>query len=137
MTEAATRRRSRVTKHPDVRREELLDVALDLCRSHGFEAMNVEQVTRAAGVAKGTFYHYFASKDAMLKELVLRFGEGLFDHLNAATAGAGGTAVERIGAVIDAAAAYKLSQADLPYASFLYAEGNLEFRHRLFQTWRE
>ena len=35
-------------------------------------------------MAKGTFYHYFASKDAMLEELVRRFGDTLFDHLSAA-----------------------------------------------------
>lgn len=136
----ATRRqasRVRVTKDPEVRRDELLDVALDLCRSHGFAAMNVEQVTRAAGVAKGTFYHYFASKDAMLEELVRRFGDALFDHLSAAANPTEGTGADRIRALMDAAGAYKVAQADITYASFLYADGNLALRHRLFEAWRE
>ena len=129
---ASTRRR--ITKHPDVRREELLDVALELCRSHGFESMNVEQVTRTAGVAKGTFYHYFASKDALLEQLVQRFGDALFDHLSAA--GTEGTGAERLLAIMDAAAGYKLAQADVTYASFLYRPENLALRHRLFEAWR-
>lgn len=130
--------RTRITKHPDVRRDELLDIALDLCRRNGFAAMSVEQVTRAAGVAKGTFYHYFASKDAMLEELVRRFGDTLFDHLSAAVRDAGtGTGVRRIQALMQAAAAYKLAATDVAYASFLYREGNVTLRHRLFAEWRE
>ena len=129
--------RRRVTKAPDVRREELLDIALELCRTDGFESMNVEQVTRAAGVAKGTFYHYFASKDAMLEQIVQRFGDALFDHLNAATSGHTGTGAERLTAIMEAAAGYKIAQADVTYASFLYRSENLALRHRLFAIWRE
>jgi AcrR family transcriptional regulator len=136
MAGTGVRARTRVTKHPDVRRDELLHIALQLCRSDGFEAMSVEQVTRVAGVAKGTFYHYFASKDAMLEELVSRFGEALFDYLSAA-ADAPGTGAERIRALMAAAGGYKLAQSDITYATFLYASGNLALRHRLFAAWRE
>lgn len=130
-------RRPRVTKDPEVRREELLDTAWELCRSDGFESMSVDQLTQAAGVAKGTFYHYFASKDAMLEALVQRFGEGLFDHLSAAEASATGTGSERLRAVMNAAGAYKVEKADVAYASFLYQPGNLALRHGLFSAWRE
>lgn len=129
--------RRRVTKAPDVRREELLDIALQLCRTEGFESMNVEQVTRAAGVAKGTFYHYFASKDALLEQIVQRFGDALFDYLNAAASGHTGTGAERLASIMAAAAGYKIDQADITYASFLYRPENLALRHRLFAIWRE
>ncbi len=137
MAESRTRTRTRVTKHPMVRRDELLDTALDLCRRHGFAAMNVEQITRSAGVAKGTFYHYFASKDAMLEELVLRFGDALFGHLTAAAEQPGGSAADRLGALMHAAAAYKANQADAAYAAIAFTDGNLALRHRLFQAWRD
>jgi AcrR family transcriptional regulator len=128
--------RIRVTKDPAVRREELLDITFDLCRSHGYAAIRVEQIVQAAGVAKGTFYHYFGSKDAVLEALVERFGDSLFGNLRDAAARPG-TACQRLQAVMDAAAAFKSSQADLSYASFLYREENLALRHRLFQAWRE
>lgn len=129
-------RRRRITKDPDVRREELLDLAWELCRRDGFEAMSVDQLTQAAGVAKGTFYHYFASKDAMLAQLVERFGEGLFDHLSAAAASATGNGSERLEAIMNAAGTYKVETADVAYASFLYRPGNLALRHGIFTTWR-
>lgn len=127
----------RVTKAPEVRREELLDVAFELCRSHGFEAMSVEQVTQSAGVAKGTFYHYFNSKHAMLGELARRFGEHLFDHLASAVDGSSGNGSRRLQVLMDAARSYKIAQLDITYASFLYRPENLALRHQLFVAWRE
>ncbi len=127
--------RVRITKDPDVRREELLDIALDLCRSNGFDALRVDQVVQAAGVAKGTFYHYFASKDAVLEALVQRFGENLFETLSTASE-TPGTASERLRAVMVAAQAFKVSQGDVPLASFLMQEENLAIRNRVYRAWR-
>jgi AcrR family transcriptional regulator len=129
--------KTRVTKDPQVRREELLDIALELCRTQGFDAMRVDQIVQTAGVAKGTFYHYFPSKDAVGEALVQRFGDSLFDHLSSADAASTGDGVERLRTIMDAAAAFKGSQADLGYASFLYRDQNLMLRHRLFRRWRE
>ena len=81
---------ARGVKHPDVRRDELLDIALDLIMTRGFAATSVEQITNAVGVAKGTFYYYFASKDDLLAQLVGRFGDSMFANLsNAPLSGSG------------------------------------------------
>jgi len=128
---------ARVTKAPEVRREELLDLALELCRTQGYEAMSVEQVTRAAGVAKGTFYHYFSSKADLQTQLVRRFGASLFAHLTAASTKAQGTAAERLRAIMEAAATYKSRNADASQAAFLYTNENFTLRHRIFEEWRE
>ena len=127
----------RVTKAPEVRREELLDLALELCRTHGYEAMSVEQLTQAAGVAKGTFYHYFSSKADLQTQLVQRFGASLFAHLTVAAAQAEGSAAARLRVIMDAAASYKSGHADAAQAAFLYREENYALRHRLFEEWRE
>jgi AcrR family transcriptional regulator len=44
-------------------RTALVSAALDLFRRQGFAATTVEAVAAAAGVAKGTFYNYFATKE--------------------------------------------------------------------------
>jgi len=128
---------ARTTKAPEVRREELLDLALELCRTTGYETMSVEQVTRAAGVAKGTFYHYFNSKADLQAQLVRRFGTSLFTHLTAAAGRAEGTAAERLQAIMAAAAGFKAQHAGVPHAAFLYLDDNYALRHRLFEEWRE
>lgn len=63
----------RVIKHPELRREELLDQAQALFLTHGYDQASLNDVIAAAGVSKGAFYHYFASKDALLEALAERF----------------------------------------------------------------
>lgn len=61
------------TKPAEVRLDELMDAAQQLFTRKGFEAATVSDIVRDAGVAKGTFYHYFASKNEMLDALRERF----------------------------------------------------------------
>lgn len=130
---------ARITKEPEVRRDELLDVALALCTTVGFDAMSVEQITTAAGVAKGTFYHYFTSKQDLMWQLVDRFGDDLFGHLEDQMVSATGTALERMKALLAASASWKMRQIDsaMSYLPFLYKEDNYALRHKLYSTWLE
>lgn len=49
------------------RRERLYEAALTLFRTQGYETTTVDQITRRAGLAKGTFFNYFPTKDAVLR----------------------------------------------------------------------
>ncbi len=55
------------------RRAELAEVALRLWAEKGFDATSVATIAEAAGVAKGTFYLYFPSKQALLEEVLRRY----------------------------------------------------------------
>ena len=44
-------------------RNKLIQVADHLIAQNGYEATSVESITRAAGIAKGTFYNYFKRKE--------------------------------------------------------------------------
>lgn len=58
------------------RRERVLRTALDLGRRGGYDAVQMRDVAAEAGVALGTIYRYFASKDHLLAAaLVLWVGE--------------------------------------------------------------
>jgi AcrR family transcriptional regulator len=63
------RPRRRVIKPAETRRAELLAAATRLFEERGFEEVTVADITEAAGVAKGTFYLYFDSKEALLDAL--------------------------------------------------------------------
>ncbi len=45
------------------RRDRLYEAAVALFREQGYQATTVDQITRRAGLAKGTFFNYFATKD--------------------------------------------------------------------------
>lgn len=51
------------------RREAILGAALECFVERGFHGTAVPQVARSAGIATGTIYHYFASKDALVNAL--------------------------------------------------------------------
>ncbi len=53
---------------PDLRAR-VLDAAVELFAAHGYDGTSVTQVITRAGVAKGGFYHHFASKEALLYEV--------------------------------------------------------------------
>jgi AcrR family transcriptional regulator len=47
----------------------IFEAAMKLFHEQGFAATTVEQITQAAGVAKGTFFVHFASKEAVLEHI--------------------------------------------------------------------
>ena len=57
------------TKSPGKTREKLVSAAMELFARKGFDKTTVDEIVAKAGVAKGTFYLYFKSKDDMIKEL--------------------------------------------------------------------
>lgn len=52
-------------KH-EIRKAELFAIAQRLFFSAGYKAVPVADIIREAGIAKGTFYHYFESKEDLL-----------------------------------------------------------------------
>ena len=57
-------------------KRKLITSGLELIKEKGFEAINVEDITKKAGVAKGTFYIYFEHKeDIVLVISRVHFGE--------------------------------------------------------------
>ncbi|VUW95636.1 HTH-type transcriptional regulator AcrR [Streptococcus constellatus] len=50
-------------------RQTLLDTADQLIAQKGYEHLSVEEITKASGIAKGTFYNYFKKKEDLIAEL--------------------------------------------------------------------
>ena len=61
---------TRIVKAPDERRSELIATAQQLFYTKGYERTSVSDIVKAVGVAQGTFYYYFDSKQAILEALV-------------------------------------------------------------------
>lgn len=130
---------ARVVKEAEVRREELLDTALALFLANGYDRTSVEQITSAVGVAKGTFYHYFATKSDLLEQLVVRFTDNLFGEIDRALAGAEGTAIDRFKLLTAASTAAKMVRKDetLMISSSLYSDDNRALLSSLREGWIE
>ncbi|MBI2941065.1 MAG: TetR/AcrR family transcriptional regulator [Chloroflexi bacterium] len=64
------------------RREELLAAAIRVFLAHGYSAAKVSDIVAEAGVAQGTFYLYYRSKEHILHTLVERFMGGFIERLD-------------------------------------------------------
>jgi TetR/AcrR family transcriptional repressor of nem operon len=56
-------------------RNKLLDAAVGLIRSRGYEATRVDEVCAAAGVTKGSFFHHFKTKEDLAQAAAQRFAD--------------------------------------------------------------
>jgi TetR/AcrR family transcriptional repressor of nem operon len=54
-------------------RPQLVEAALEQFHSRGFHNCSVDDITKAAGVPKGSFYNHFASKDALAVEALQQY----------------------------------------------------------------
>lgn len=62
----------RRARKPEARPDEILDAALRVFDSHGFDAARMEDVAAEAGLSKAGVYLYFDSKTALLRALIRR-----------------------------------------------------------------
>jgi len=60
-------------RRPEDRRQELLESALLVFARKGYHGTRLEEVAEAAGVTKGTFYHYFATKEDLLLGVIQHY----------------------------------------------------------------
>lgn len=58
----------RVSKPPEIRKQELVDIALALFMERGYEKVSVRDILKEVNGAPGMFYHYFESKQEIYNE---------------------------------------------------------------------
>jgi AcrR family transcriptional regulator len=75
------------TARGEATRRAILSAAETVIGRQGYSEASIGAITREAGVAQGTFYIYFASKDEVFSELVADMGRMLRHVINEATAG--------------------------------------------------
>jgi len=65
----------------------LLDAAVDVIGRKGMEAAKISDMTTAAGLANGTFYNYFQSKEEILHKVAMEVAVEVSHRLDAQMAG--------------------------------------------------
>jgi AcrR family transcriptional regulator len=86
----------RTVKKPDVRRQEIIDAASELFLSQTYDETTTGQVMAVLGIAKGTIYHYFSSKEHLLEAVVDDLAEGYAKRREAELEEAEGDALARL-----------------------------------------
>ncbi|MBO0664486.1 TetR family transcriptional regulator [Jiella sp. MQZ9-1] len=77
-------------------RRHILEAARPIVGGRGFSAVGLNEILLAAGVPKGSFYHYFASKEAFGVALIETYFERYFAALDALLARRDVSGAERL-----------------------------------------
>jgi TetR/AcrR family transcriptional repressor of nem operon len=77
-------------------RQGILDVGQRIMAAKGYSAVGLNEILAAAGVPKGSFYHYFGSKDAFGEALLEDYFEGYLADIDRVLAEPGLTMGERL-----------------------------------------
>jgi len=64
-------------------RERLMAEALERIRNDGYKQLRIEDLTKKVGIAQGTFYHFFKSKEALLVELAMAYERQIKEYVAA------------------------------------------------------
>lgn len=62
----------RIVKEYEERRKEILETAERLFLTKGYTKTTVNDILKEIGIAKGTFYYYFKSKEEVMDEIIMR-----------------------------------------------------------------
>lgn len=77
-------------------RQHILDTAKPILLGKGFSAVGLNQILKAAGVPKGSFYYYFGSKEAFGEALLEGYFADYLQHLDHLLVHQSGTGAQRL-----------------------------------------
>jgi AcrR family transcriptional regulator len=103
----------RTVKKPAERRQEIVEAALHLFQTKGYERTAVQDVMEHLGIAKGTIYHYFRSKEALLEAVIEKIVDENVEQLRDLITTLDGTALEKLQILVAAGNVATNNQADL------------------------
>lgn len=115
------------------RRNEILDVALRLVYTRGFEQMSIQDILNALGMSKGAFYHYFQSKSELLEALIERMMYEAEKDIIPKVQNPDRSALEKINDFFDSSVRWKTARKDLMMAIMRawYSDDNAILRQKL------
>lgn len=85
-------------------RDLLLDQGLELFSTQGYAATGVQDIADAAGVPKGSFYNYFASKEEFAIAVLDRYRTAAHQHFTSALERGDCSPLERLRSFLEASA---------------------------------
>jgi TetR/AcrR family transcriptional regulator, transcriptional repressor for nem operon len=71
----------RSAEHAAQSRQKIIASASALMRANGFDGIGIDAITAHAGLTAGAFYRHFASKQALLEEVVSRAMQEASEHM--------------------------------------------------------
>ena len=116
-------------KH-DKKKEAIVVASIALFVKKGMEKTTLSDILKEAGISKGTFYHYFSSKDDLLKSIILIINQKMLEPMDGILADESLDAPGKFRAWFSHEQSQKNAQKDLmiDFMKYIYSEHNLKLR---------
>lgn len=127
---------ARIIKEYHVRKNELLDTAQELFFTKGYKQTSIESIIKKIGVAKGTFYYYFKSKEDLLDKLTYKMSKKILEEVKKIVEKDDLNAIDKLNQAYAVAGSVKLENIELlkVLLKAFYNDRNLFFRHKMFMS---
>lgn len=119
---------ARTVKRPETRRLEIITAATTLFLKQDYERTSMNDIMDKLKIAKGTIYHYFRSKEALLDAVIEQLVTIYLTDVQAALDAVQGNALEKLRALITAA---NISESQVELLKDLHRPGNMAMHTRL------
>ncbi len=124
---------ARIVKEYKERKKEIMDTARVLFYQNGYANTSVNFIIETIGISKGTFYHYFKSKEDLLDNIVEKFTNEIISKLEPVVNDNSLDATTKLNELYRQASMYKVENIDLiiSLSSALYDDKNLILRYKM------
>jgi AcrR family transcriptional regulator len=126
----------RIVKEYEERKAELLDTALRLFISKGYEQTSINDILNEVGISKGTFYYYFKSKEQLLEVMAARHADRRLAVWNEWMQDRGIDAVEKLNRILQSAGCLEVLESGAAVAQLkeAYGRNNHLFRREMYKA---
>jgi len=116
-----------------IQKDRITDTAVKMFIKKGYEKTSLNDIIAKLGIAKGTFYHYFPSKEEMLNYLINQMSEDMLPEVEKIVAKSELDALTKLNKVVRVIKRYKITKRKLVklLAKEMYREENLVLRHKI------
>ncbi len=115
----------------NARRAEFASAAMTVFAERGVTNATVSDIVKAAGVAQGTFYLYFDSKDDVVLAVAEQMTAGMVVAIEAAVSAPDATAVEKLLAYLHVLTGFDADPTALELSDFIHSPENRALHDRL------
>ena len=124
---------ARLIKAYEERKAEMVGAAWSLFSENGYDQTTVNAIIEKLGVSKGTFYHYFTSKEDILNAVVESMTREGLKAVQPVLEDETLPAIDKLNRFIKAARAWRLANIDAikEIVRVLYRDENIIIRHKL------
>ncbi|MBU4608953.1 MAG: TetR/AcrR family transcriptional regulator [Methanobacterium sp.] len=120
-----------ISKNPELKRRELRDIAEQLFLEKGYQETRVKDIVKKAGVAQGTFYYYFQSKEAILDEITNKYINIIIESMEKISKQDNLNALEKLVKIFQFSLSFQNDTRGI--MQYIHDEKNLHLHHKFEQ----